>query len=189
MTMSDDFWLTLVIDNDVICPSCQSSPCIRLISTLSSKLPWRIQSLQVNQKKLREFSEISVKKLSFFNHAACSSLHESLLINTWDISGSSDVSNMKQKHSSKKDFRLVVCGNKCDHADQRQVELSEGKAFADKYGYQFFETSAKTRENLENAFMAIAFLCVSELPPSDERTGHCVICWSVDRKTGSPERQ
>ena len=75
----------------------------------------------------------------------------------------------REKDVSKKDLPIVVCGNKCDLADQRQVESSEGKAFADKYGYQFFETSAKTGENLENVFKATASLCVP-------RTGFCVIC-------------
>jgi len=82
-----------------------------------------------------------------------------------------DVYAREKGSKSKKDLRAVVCGNKCDLADQRQVQSSEGKAFADKYGYQFFETSAKTTENLDKCFKAIASLCVSE-----QRTGNCIIC-------------
>jgi len=79
----------------------------------------------------------------------------------------------REKEVDKKDLLVVVCGNKCDLADQRQVDSSEGKAFAQKYDYLFFETSAKTRENVDNAFMAIASLCVSE---RKTRSGNCIIC-------------
>jgi len=40
--------------------------------------------------------------------------------------------------------------------DDREVTPEEGKAFADFYGINFIETSAKTRYNVDEAFRTIA---------------------------------
>ncbi len=48
---------------------------------------------------------------------------------------------------------MVLVGNKSDLADRRQVNTEEGQELADKYGMQFYETSAKTGENVEEIFV------------------------------------
>ncbi len=40
-------------------------------------------------------------------------------------------------------------GSKCDLEQDREVTKDEGKALADKFGCPFFETSAKTRVNVD----------------------------------------
>jgi len=47
---------------------------------------------------------------------------------------------------------ILLVGNKCDLDDQRQVEKSTGEALASKFKCSFFETSAKTKANVEEAF-------------------------------------
>ena len=51
---------------------------------------------------------------------------------------------------------MVLVGNKSDLADRRQVNTEEGQELADKYGMQFYETSAKTGENVEKIFLSSA---------------------------------
>ena len=46
----------------------------------------------------------------------------------------------------------MLVGNKCDLDDKREVETSEGEELAKKFNCQFKETSAKTRENVEESF-------------------------------------
>ena len=56
------------------------------------------------------------------------------------------------KNQSPKTIYMILVGNKCDLAENRQVTTEEGQELADKYGLEFFETSAKTGENVEEIF-------------------------------------
>ena len=47
---------------------------------------------------------------------------------------------------------IIVIGNKSDLDDKRQVSYEEGENFAKNKGYNFYETSAKTGENINEAF-------------------------------------
>ena len=49
----------------------------------------------------------------------------------------------------------VVCGNKCDLADRREVPSDEGRAWAEQAGAKFFETSAKEVVNITEAFCEV----------------------------------
>ena len=48
---------------------------------------------------------------------------------------------------------MVLVGNKSDLDDRRQVNTEEGQELADKYGLRFYETSAKTGDNVEAIFL------------------------------------
>ena len=43
-------------------------------------------------------------------------------------------------------------GNKCDLGEERVVDYKDAKAYADKHNFQYFETSAKTKINVDKAF-------------------------------------
>ena len=53
------------------------------------------------------------------------------------------------------DVAKILIGNKCDREDKK-VTTEEGADLARQYGIEFFETSAKTGENVSNAFYYIA---------------------------------
>jgi Ras-related protein Rab-2A len=44
---------------------------------------------------------------------------------------------------------IVIAGNKCDLEDFRQVSREEAVDWAAKHGYEMFETSAKTGQNIQ----------------------------------------
>ena len=50
---------------------------------------------------------------------------------------------------------IVIFGTKSDLIDQRCVFHDEALEFANKHGYSYFETSAKTSENLSEAFSVL----------------------------------
>ena len=50
---------------------------------------------------------------------------------------------------------IALAGNKSDLEDKRAVETEEAKAYAMEAGLLFFETSAKSSENVKELFTAI----------------------------------
>lgn len=50
---------------------------------------------------------------------------------------------------------LVLIGNKCDLAADRQVTTQEGQDLAKSFQSPFFESSAKTRVNVEEGFYSL----------------------------------
>jgi small GTP-binding protein len=52
---------------------------------------------------------------------------------------------------------IVLIGNKCD-LENRDVDTQEGEEYAKKYNCKFYETSAKTGQNVNEVFHDIALL-------------------------------
>lgn len=57
-----------------------------------------------------------------------------------------------QANSSKRRVAMVVCGNKSDLVDEREVTDEGGMAFGQDVGSPFLETSAKDNRNVSAAF-------------------------------------
>eukprot|EP01091_Cochliopodium_minus_P016639 TRINITY_DN62_c0_g3_i1.p1 TRINITY_DN62_c0_g3~~TRINITY_DN62_c0_g3_i1.p1 ORF type:complete len:196 (+),score=54.38 TRINITY_DN62_c0_g3_i1:73-660(+) len=50
---------------------------------------------------------------------------------------------------------MVVCGNKCDLDNDREVSRTEGEDLTKSFGVPFFETSALSRINIEESFFQL----------------------------------
>ena len=60
---------------------------------------------------------------------------------------------LKDINDSDKEKPIVIVGNKCDLPEEkRTVTYEEGKKYADDHGCHFYECSAKTGENVDEAF-------------------------------------
>jgi GTPase KRas protein len=69
-----------------------------------------------------------------------------------------EIDNFKERIEMNKDskyFPIVLCGNKSDLNYMRQVGISEGLELARRYDCPFFETSAKTRTNIDEVFHSL----------------------------------
>lgn len=63
----------------------------------------------------------------------------------------------------------VLVANKVDLPDRRVVTEEEGKALAEKYNVPFFETSARTSMNVNEAFQQIAVNVVERIESSGKK--------------------
>ncbi len=65
------------------------------------------------------------------------------------------------KKSVKKQIPLILLGNKFDL--ERQVDKKEAEDLAKRLGCEYYETSAKTGENVESVFENIAKACIKNM--------------------------
>ncbi|KAL6595052.1 hypothetical protein ACP70R_048155 [Stipagrostis hirtigluma subsp. patula] len=79
----------------------------------------------------------------------------------YDVTDESSFNNIRnwirniEQHASDNVNKILV-GNKVDMDTKRVVSTAQGQKLADEYGMQFFETSAKTNQNVEQVFFTIA---------------------------------
>ena len=64
------------------------------------------------------------------------------------------------ENTDKKPLQILIIGNKFDMETERVVSKEEGENIAKKYNTLFTETSAKTGENVENAYSMIIDGCI-----------------------------
>ncbi|MHA1729180.1 MAG: GTP-binding protein [Promethearchaeota archaeon] len=57
---------------------------------------------------------------------------------------------------------LILIGNKIDLKDERKVTKEQGESLADKLGVSYFETSAKNKDIVDEAFKMLAFQLVQD---------------------------
>ncbi len=84
----------------------------------------------------------------------------------YDITNKESFNNIQNwiedcKNQCPKTIFFVLVGNKNDLENERKVSFDEGKKFADSNNILFFESSAKTGNNVEDIFYKSAE-CISE---------------------------
>merc|ERR1719221_965297 len=62
-------------------------------------------------------------------------------------------------------IRTLLLGNKTDEAERRKVSEEEGAEMAEALGTQFLETSAKSGDNVEEAFAKLVGSLMQDTPP------------------------
>jgi len=66
------------------------------------------------------------------------------------------------KKMKNQEVPIVLVGNKSDMADQREVQTDEGSNFASQANLTFFETSAKTADNVHESIHQLVRLVTQQ---------------------------
>ena len=75
------------------------------------------------------------------------------------------VQELQRQSDPQQSLVMALVGNKTDLSPKRVVTEQEAKAYADETGLLFFETSAKSGENVNEIFKAVAAKLPKNLPP------------------------
>ncbi|MFW9847974.1 MAG: Rab family GTPase [Candidatus Thorarchaeota archaeon] len=78
--------------------------------------------------------------------------------------------NLDISHTGHERLPGILVGNKIDLESEREVTSKDGRLYADLIGWQFWESSAKTGENIRNIFTRIAKEIYSMHPPHELRS-------------------
>jgi len=117
------------------------------------------------------------------------------IIVVYDVTDNESFNNVKQwlheidRYACENVNKLLV-GNKSDLTAKRVVSTEQGKEFADSLGIEFLETSAKTAQNVEQAFLTMASQIKARMKtqpsatPGQVKGGFKVNSTPVDRKGG-----
>jgi GTPase KRas protein len=76
-------------------------------------------------------------------------------INSQNSFGEIDSFNDQIYRINEEKMPTVLCGNKCDLQEERQITFAEGEMKAKVLGCPFYETSAKNRINIEESFFSL----------------------------------
>jgi len=81
----------------------------------------------------------------------------------YDVTDEKSFSNIRswmrniEQHANTEVVKVLL-GNKCDMKQKRTVKQEDGEELAKEYGIEFFETSAKDKINVDQAFTRMAKL-------------------------------
>lgn len=99
------------------------------------------------------------------------------IILVYDVTDEASFANIRnwmrniEAHASDQVVKALV-GNKSDVDDgRRQISYAQGAALADEYRVPFFETSAKSNTNVDDAFQAVAKTVMARLREAPQGDG------------------
>ena len=115
---------------------------------------FKVKTLEINNKKVKMqiWDTAGEERFRTVVSTYFRGAHGILLL--YDVTNRDSFKNLEnwlieiEKNSSEKVLKILL-GNKCDLNDDREIQPDEGRAFADRNGMEFMETSAKMNTNVD----------------------------------------
>ncbi|KAK6171598.1 hypothetical protein SNE40_019749 [Patella caerulea] len=129
------------------------------ISTVGIDFRNKVVEVDGAKVKLQIWDTAGQERFRSITHAYYRDAHALLLL--YDVTNKNSFDNIRAwlaeiNEYAQEDVVIMLLGNKCDVAGERQLRREDGERLAKEYGVAFMETSAKTGMNVELAFMAVA---------------------------------
>ncbi|MFW9936292.1 MAG: GTP-binding protein [Candidatus Thorarchaeota archaeon] len=90
----------------------------------------------------------------------------------YDVTNKTSFENVENWNNEIKNgspnISLILVGNKIDLEENREVSFEEGEKLAQELGLSYIETSAKTGENIEDAFKMLALQIIQKYVITEE---------------------
>jgi Ras-related protein Rab-1A len=126
---------------------------------------FKVKTLEINNKKVKMqiWDTAGEERFRTVVSTYFRGAHGILLL--YDVTNRDSFKNLEnwlieiEKNSSEKVLKILL-GNKCDLNDDREIQPDEGRAFADRNGMEFMETSAKMNTNVNEAFETLGKLMI-----------------------------
>ena len=126
---------------------------------------FKVKTLEINNKKVKMqiWDTAGEERFRTVVSTYFRGAHGILLL--YDVTNRDSFKNLEnwlieiEKNSSEKVLKILL-GNKCDLNDDREIQPDEGRAFADRNGMEFMETSAKMNTNVTEAFETLGKLMI-----------------------------
>ena len=124
------------------------------LSTIGIDFKIKIINLENKLIKLQIWDTAGQERFGTKSKAYYKGAHGIIL--TYDVTDANSFKNIRNwikqiEANAQTSVKKVLVGNKCDKPD-RVVTKDEGKKLADDYNMSFFETSAKTNQNVTEVF-------------------------------------
>mmetsp|Transcript_26217 Transcript_26217/g.75649 ORF Transcript_26217/g.75649 Transcript_26217/m.75649 type:complete len:204 (-) Transcript_26217:181-792(-) len=122
---------------------------------------FKIRTISLDQKtiKLQIWDTAGQERFRTITSSYYRGAHGIIVV--YDVTDRSSFQNVQQwireidRNAGDNCHKLLV-GNKADLTGKRAVSSKEGQEFAESLGLEFLETSAKTSQNVEQAFLSMA---------------------------------
>ena len=144
----------------------------------------KMMNLDNNIIKLQIRDTAGQERLGTLSYNFYSGCHGIILV--YDVTNQNSFKNVRnwiKRIQSNCPWRVLV-GNKCDKPE-RVVTEEEGKKLADDYNMSFFETSAKTNQNVNEVFNFLIQKIWESNKPKTQNTG--IRLKKNDKKDGKKE--
>ncbi|XP_044264856.1 ras-related protein Rab-37-like isoform X2 [Tribolium madens] len=129
------------------------------ISTVGIDFRNKVVTVDQTKVKLQIWDTAGQERFRSVTHAYYRDAHALLLL--YDVTNKTSFDNIRAwlseiREYAQDDVVIMLLGNKADCGSDRAVRREDGERLAREYNVAFMETSAKSGQNVELAFLAVA---------------------------------